>query len=110
MAMAAGAEAQEGAQAASEIPVPVLGASRAVVVRFLRRLRRGGADDLATLSRGLILAESLWHSARHDGDVQAVGYQHEIPASPRLHLIRGGRPNQLPPSAPRSPSSFTVVR
>jgi len=110
MALAAGAEAQEGAAAASEIPVPVLDASRAVVVRFLRRLRHGGADDLATLSRGLALAETLWHSTRQDGEVQAVGYQHEIPASPRLHLLRGGRPDQLPAGAPRSPSSLTVVR
>ncbi|MEE9278482.1 MAG: hypothetical protein V3V06_08730 [Dehalococcoidia bacterium] len=84
-------------------PSPVL----AVMERFLRRIREGGGDDLATLIYGLTLTERLLESAHKDGRSLSVTYRARVKESPRFQLLRGGRSSA---PAPHSRPSLTIVR
>lgn len=112
LVVAAGSEDRFWAPSAQRrIPVVLPDAHRAITERYLRRIRNGGADDLATLVYGLTLTERLLQSARRQGHSLAVAYRSGVQESPRLQLLRGGRPHAAhaaPASARRTP--LTIVR
>ena len=96
--LAAGAETfrQQQRPRGRRIPVLVPDPRRAVVERFLRRIDQGGADDLATLIYGLTLMNRLTESLQREGQALTVRYRTDVQESPRLRLLRGGRPDDAP--------------